>query len=76
MSLHDVRNIEDKFSYHAPSDSRTAVHEEVNRRFKELALWLNESLTNTSFGNYEGEQALERLFEARMWSNAAVAINL
>ncbi len=63
--------IERNFTYHAPKGDQTKRYEELRTKGKELAYLIVDSTP------YSGEQmvALEKLKEAIMWANAAIAIN-
>ena len=66
----DENDIENRFSYHAPSsDEVRNTHEIIRNRLRVLAHSLNGALPECR----EKSLAITHLEEAMMWANAAVA---
>jgi hypothetical protein len=61
--------IDRRFTYHAPTPNRVALHEDLRKAFRELAHVLNETLPE----GREKSLALTQLQEGLMWANAAIA---
>ncbi len=65
------KQIENKFNYHAPTKDQLERYEAIRSKAKELAHIINESCPFS----LEAGTAMERLSEAVMWANAAIARN-
>jgi hypothetical protein len=63
------RRIEDYFTYHAPKEHQVKKYEEIRRRAKEFALFLEQECPDTR----ELEFALQYLRSTVMWANASIA---
>lgn len=62
-------DLENRFRYHAPDDSKRRRHEFVRGRFRDLAEIVNGSIPESD----EKECSIRALEEALMWANAAIA---
>jgi hypothetical protein len=65
----NTSEIENNFTYHAPSPEDIANHEKIREAGKELALLVYESCPGTA----ERTLAIRKIEEAVMWANAAIA---
>jgi len=65
----DSRDIENRFTYHAPTPEDVALHEHVRETVREVANGFNEVLPESR----EKSLAMTHLEEAVMWANAAIA---
>jgi hypothetical protein len=63
------KEIDRRFTYHAPTDVTKPMHEDVDALTRELAHKLDELLPE----GREKSLALAHLQDCRMWSNAAIA---
>lgn len=72
MSLCTPAEVDHAFKYHAPTKEQIAKYEKLRSTAREFAkvIWYECQLTTT-----EGQLALQKLQEALMWANAAIAIN-
>lgn len=69
----DERQLRARFEHHPPSSDRVVMaHEEVRRRFTDLALWLNEVLPDGLLGG-EKDRAMAALDDGCMHANACIA---
>lgn len=66
-----LREVGRLFQSYPPDASRTAVHDEVRRRYRELAEWLAETLPPCP----ELWRAVQELHVSMMLSNAGVAVS-
>lgn len=72
ISASNTELIVNRFKHHPPrTEGRIVAHEELRRRFTELALWLEEAVP----ASREKSCAHTALQEAAMWGNAALAIH-
>lgn len=65
-------DIENRFSYHAPTTGNIALHEEVRLWAKHFAVYLNDTLPESR----EKSLAFASLEEVVFWSNASIARNI
>lgn len=71
-SASQTEAIVNRFKHHPPvTEGRVHAHEELRRRFTDLALWLDEALPSSR----EASSAQTSLQQAAMWGNAALAIH-
>lgn len=62
--------VERRFSFHPPKDASVGEqHSNVRGRCKELAHWIIDNVP----GGHAQDQAIDKLNEVMMWSNAAIA---
>ena len=61
--------IHSKFTYHPPTESQIPVYKELRERFRDLAYFMADVCPESD----ELKLALDRLREASMWANAAIA---
>ena len=71
MTRTNGAEIEHRFSYHAPSESKRVVHENVRMVYRQLAHEVSDTLPESR----EKSLALTALEESLMWANAAIARN-
>lgn len=64
-------DIEEMFTYHAPTEAAKAAHEEIDELSKEFALRVTIVVPECA----ERTLAIRYLQMARMWANAAIALN-
>jgi len=62
-------DIENRFTYHPPSDERAVKHIMIREHGKALAHYLDENVP----AGREKELAIQRIEEAVMWANAGLA---
>lgn len=67
----DVKDIENRFSYHAPSLAKQELHIAARNKVKDLAHYLNGVLPESR----EKSLSVTHLEDALMWANAAIARN-
>lgn len=67
----DRDNLVNRFTYHAPDDTRVQKHEQIRSECLDMADLLNELLPE----GREKSLAITHLEEVMMWSNAAIARN-
>lgn len=64
-----VREIENRFTYHAPRGNQPEKYEQIRKLAKGLALWINIECPDSR----EKSLAITKLEEMVMWANAAIA---
>lgn len=67
----DHADLDNRFTYHPPTDGQPAVYEQIRARAKDLAEFIDYSTPDSR----EKSLAITALEEAVMWGNAAVARN-
>lgn len=67
--MYDERYIQNWFSYHTPTKDQTTIYETIRAHAREFAHIIN----NLVPAGQDKQNALERLRDAVMWANAAVA---
>lgn len=65
------QDIENRFTYHAPTPEKVKLHEDIRNTAKQWAVALNYSLPD----GREKSLAITHLEEVVMWANAAIARN-
>lgn len=65
----DIVDIQNRFFYHPPTESKKLDHEHVRRMSTDMALELNDLLPE----GREKSLAITHLEEVMFWSNAAIA---
>jgi hypothetical protein len=65
----DIKEIETRFTYHAPKEGQPAIYEEIRERAKLMALALDSLCPESR----ELSLALTKLEEVVFWANAAIA---
>lgn len=63
--------IEHNFKYHPPGEGSKAIHEEIRRRAKELAEYIDTALPASA--GREKATAITKCEEAMMWACAGIA---
>lgn len=67
----EARDMEERFTYHAPSPEGVATHAELSRLFIDLALRVHDLVPQ----GRERSLVLTKLEEAKFWASAGVARN-
>jgi hypothetical protein len=67
----DVKDIENRFTYHKPKNDQPGIYEIIRAYGKDFALYLNKVCPESR----EKEMAITKLEEAVMWANASIARN-
>ena len=67
----DAKEIEKRFTYHAPKDGQPQKYEDIRRN----AQWFAELLNQLCPESREKSLAMTALEEAVMWANASIARN-
>ena len=65
------RDIENSFTYHAPTPEQVELYRQLRDQGKQLALLINKLCPNSP----EATIAIRRVEEAIMWANKAIACN-
>jgi hypothetical protein len=65
----DSHEIEERFGFHAGTAETAPMHDEVRRRYLELALWMNSFVP----AGRDAAESLTNLQQSAMWANAAIA---
>jgi hypothetical protein len=65
----DLKEIQNRFTYHAPKEGQPAIYEELRERAKLMALALDSLCPESR----ELSLALTKLDEVVFWANAAIA---
>ncbi len=65
----DQKDIDNRFTYHAPMESQIKTYQDVRNIAKEFAMFLNESCPESR----EKSLAVTRLEEVVFWANASIA---
>lgn len=68
-SMIGKKSIDDRFTYHPPTEERAVKHIMIREHGKALAQYLDENVPD----GYEKERAIQRVEEAVMWANAGLA---
>lgn len=66
-----IKVIENKFTYHAPTEQQVKTYAEIRSKTKELAYLIQENCPDSN----EKELAINKLEEFVMWANASIARN-
>jgi hypothetical protein len=69
MSFTTGKDIQNRFSYHRPTDDKVIDHSHVREELCTTALFLNDKLPE----GREKALAITKLEEAMFWANAAIA---
>ena len=64
-------DLENRFSYHKPTDGQPEMYEAIRKKAKELAYYINEIASD----GREKSLAITKLEEAVVWAIAAIARN-
>ena len=67
----DIKDIENRFTYHSPNESRVKKYSTIRDNAKGLAHMLNDRCPDSR----EKSLALTKLEECVFWANAAIARN-